>query len=356
MAVYTDKKTKRLFIQFDFHGETIKRRLPKGTKKKDAERLETKLKNDLLFESFGIEKRKEITFENFLIEYFLPFAETHYSKEGFKTVVVICKDVLKFLKGLQIRRITASDIEKFKTHRQNLPTKHGKIRQPATIHREMNIISKVFSVAVKNDFIDYNPCSRVELPAYSNFQDKIIPLDKLRSFLDNFYSDWARDVSITILNTGLRQKDVLGLSKFSVDFENKVIRLIQGKTRREVKIPMNSLVFDVLMKRKDNGSELFFPSPKTGRQGTSVKTALAGAAARAKLGRVGTRVLRRSFATWLSELNYSSNVKAKLLGHSDNRSVVRYERETGILKEAVDSLANTTSAKILPATLKLKIK
>lgn len=353
MPIYTDKKTGRLFIQFNFAGETMKRRLPEGTKKKDAEKLEIKWRNDLLFESFGIEKRKEINFEDFLAQHFLPFAKTHYSPDGYKNVIVICKSVLPFLKGMQIRKITASDIEKFKTYRQNLKTKHNKTRQTSTVHREINIVSKIFNIAVKNDFIDYNPCSRIELPAYRNYQDKIIPLDKLQSFLDNFHSDWAKDVCITILNTGLRQNDALGLKKFSVNFENRIITLIQGKSKREVKIPMNHLVYDVLLKRRDNGSELFFPSPKTGEQGTSVKKALAGAAKRAKLGKVGTRVLRRSFGTWLDELNYNDSSVAKLLGHSDNRSVSRYKRGTNILREAVESIAEQMSAKSLPPTLKL---
>lgn len=353
MPVYLDKKSNRLFIQFDFQGQTMKKRLPAETLKRDAEKLEIKWKNDLLFESFGIEKRKEITFENFLIEYFLPFAETHYSPDGFKNVVVICRSVLPFLKGLQLRKITASDIEKFKTYRQNLKTKHDTTRRASTVHREMNVVSKIFNMAVKNDFIDYNPCRRVELPAYRNFQDKIIPLDKLQAFLDNFYSEWSKDISILILLTGLRQNDALSLKKFSVDFDNRIIRLIQGKSKREVVIPINGLVYEILWKRKDNGSELFFPSPKTGRQGTSVKKALAGAARRAGLGKVGTRVLRRSFGTWLDELNYNDSSVAKLLGHSDNRSVGRYKRGTRILREAVEALEKHFPAKILPATLKI---
>ena len=353
MPVYTDRKTKRLYIQFDFQGETMKRRLPKETKKKDAEKLEIKWKNDLLFESFGIEKRKEITFENFLIEYFLPFAETHYSKEGFKNVVVICKSIVPFLKGVQMRKITASDIEKFKTHRQNLPTKHDKVRQPATIHREMNIVSKIFSMAVKNDFIDYNPCSRIELPKYRNVQDKILPFDKTDLFLDNIRSALARDVAVLILNTGLRQNDALNLKKFQVDFDNETIRLIQGKSKMQVMIPINEDVVDLLKKRLNNGSEYFFLNPKTGKPVTTVKKTLIAASQRCKLGNISTKVLRRTFATRLSENGYESSAIAKLLGHTDLRSVHFYQRETVILREAVKSLEKSSPTNSLPATLKL---
>lgn len=332
----------------------MKKRLPEGTLKRDAEKLEIKWRNDLLFESFGIEKRKEIVFEKFLAEHFLPFAKTHYSADGYKNVLVISKSALPFFKGMKLRQIKASDIEKFKSYREGLKTKYDKKRLPQTVHRELNIISKIFSNAVLDDFIEYNPCSRVKFPLLENFQDKILPLDKLQSFLDNFYSDWAKDVSILILNTGLRQNDALGLSKFSVDFEKRIIRLIQGKTERKVIIPLNSLVMRVLLKRRENGSELFFPSPKTGLVGTSIKTALKGAAKRSKLGNVGTRVLRRSFGTWLDELNYGDSTVAKLLGHSDTRSVNRYKRGKVILRDAVEALENQMSTYTVPVTLKIR--
>ncbi len=55
MPIYTDKKTKQLYIQFDFLGQTYKKRLPKKTTKGEAGKLETKLKNKLFFENNGIE-------------------------------------------------------------------------------------------------------------------------------------------------------------------------------------------------------------------------------------------------------------------------------------------------------------
>lgn len=80
-------------------------------------------------------------------------------------------------------------------------------------------------------------------------------------------------------------------------------------------------------------NELIFPSPKTGKQGRSVIKAMISATARAEIGRVTIRGFRRTFGTRLNELNYSSSVTAKLLGHGDGRSVHRYQRRTKILRE-----------------------
>lgn len=350
MPVYQDKKNGRLFIQFDFGGQTYKKWLPAGTNKSDASKLETKLKHDLFFETNGIKKKKDITFRDFLTEYFFEFAEKNYSKGSFDNAVVICKSALPFFERKTLRQICAADIERFKDYRANLKTKHDTNRKPATVVRELGIISKVFSYAVKNDFLDFNPVSRVERPVFDNLQDRVLSQWEIEKFLDSFESDWARDVSVLILNTGLRQNDALGLKKFNVDWHTKTIRLLQGKTKRKVEIPLNEFAEAILSARRHNGSELFFPSPKTGKQGTSIKKALAGACKRAEIEACGTRVLRRTFASLLEDMNFSSAVLAKLLGHSDMRSIHRYQRGNEAMRSAVNGLKIVKPAKILPTS------
>jgi hypothetical protein len=75
---------------------------------------------------------------------------------------------------------------------------------------------------------------------------------------------------------------------------------------------------------------------------------MTGASERAGIDPLTIRDLRRTFGTRLDELNYSSSVKAKLLGHGDLRSVHRYERGSKILRKAVLDLENNNPAKILP--------
>lgn len=356
MPIYTDKKSKRLYIQFDFQGKTYKKRLPEKIKKCEAEKLETKFKNDLFFEANGIKVKKDISFEDFLMDYFLPFAEAHYVKGSFDNVGVLCQSALPFFGGKKMRSITAANVETFKNFRSSKKTKHGTDRKPATVVRELGVISKIFSFAIKNEFLDFNPCSRVERPVFENLQDQIISSEKINVFLSSFESVWARDVTVLILNTGLRQNDALGLRKFNIDFERGIIRLLQGKTARKVEIPMNTVVIELIKQRWHNGSNLIFPSPKTGKQGTSIKKALEGACKRAGIEKFGTRVLRRTFGTMLDELNYSPSVQAKLLGHKDLRSINRYGRGKNILREAVEALPQVNPARILPLTKHKQLK
>lgn len=352
MPIYTDKKTKRLFIKFDYHGVTYKKRLPAKTSKRDAEKLETKFKSDLFFEINGISVKKDLLYKEFLIEYFLPYAEKSHSKEYFERAVYVANATLVFLRGKALRQIKAIDIECFKTARFDAKTMHGKPRKPATVARELSVLSKFFSLAVKSDFLESNPCQKVEKPKFDNVQNRVLLPEDEEKFLASFCSDWARDICILVLNTGLRQNDALGLKKFNVDWKARIIRLIQGKTGRKVEIPMNENVQTLLRERWNTGSELLFPSPKTNGQGTSVKKAVIGASRRAGIEQLTIRDLRRSFGTRLCEMNYSSGVTAQLLGHGDMRSVHRYERAKDILREAVGRLENSNRAKIVPLVQK----
>lgn len=352
MSIFTDKKNKRLYIQFDFKGNTYKKRLPEGTSKSDAAKEEIKWKHQLHIESQDTVEIRNILFEDFLIEYFMPYAENNHCEASYGRDISLCKELLKLFRGRTVRSIKPAELERFKDLRAATPTIHDTPRKPATVARELAAVSKIFSIAVVNDFIDYNTCSRVEKPRFNNMQNKILRPQDEEKFFASLKSDWARDVCIAVLHTGLRQSDVLGLKKENVDWDNKVLKLIQGKTEREVIIPMNQTVENLIASRWDNENELVFPSPKTGKQGTSVKKAVIGASGRAEIGHLTIRDFRRTFGTRLGELNYSPSVTAKLLGHGDGRSVHRYLRETNILREAF----YTWKTQILPKSYQSRKK
>jgi integrase len=249
---------------------------------------------------------------------------------------------------MNMREIKPADVEKFKSISEKILTQRGTKKKPATIVRELSVLSTVFSEAVNNDFIDYNPCSRVKKPSFDNTQNRVLRYEDEEKFFAAFRSDWAKEICVLVLNTGLRNNDALKLSKSHIDWNREMICLTQGKTQRRVEIPMNETVQKLIRSKWDNKGELLFPNPRTGKLGISIKRAMTGAAERAGVEHLTIRDLRRTFGTRLDELNYSSSVKAKLLGHGDLRSVHRYERGSKILRDAVLELEKKNPSKILP--------
>lgn len=352
MPIYVDKRNGRLFIQFRLHGETYKERLPKGTTKGAARQIETRVRHQMLFEQHGIDTdRKDFTFERFVQDYYLPHIEAN-SPASLEKALYICKAALSFLKGRQMRFVKPVDIERFKTSRMALKTQHDTQRKPATVLRELAIISGVFSLAVKNDIIEYNPCSRVKKPKFDNVQNRILaPEDEAKLFA-NMHSDWARDVCRMALYSGLRQNDIMRLTRFECDLVGGWIRLTQSKTSQRVDVSINEVMRPILEKRITKYKDgLLFPSPKTEKATGSVRHCMLRACKRAEIAPLTIRDLRRTFGTRLLP-NTDTVTAARMLGHSGLRSIHRYQRSLDAMQKASDSLASNAPA--LPTALKRK--
>ncbi|MDQ6785440.1 MAG: site-specific integrase [Acidobacteriota bacterium] len=228
-------------------------------------------------------------------------------------------------------------------------TPHDTERKPATVVREMAVISKIFSLALNNDYVDYNPRQRVEKPKFHNVGRRKLKDGDDEKFFAAFESEWALDICQLIINTGLRQCDATGLLWSEIDWETEEIRLVQGKTGREVVIPMNETVKEVLQKRLERRTcELVFPSPKSGGRGFSVKTAIKGAVKRSKVSRVTVHDLRRTVATRLLDAGADYITIAVILGHTDLRMILRYAQSSKAKRKAVKSLEKQNRARIVP--------
>jgi len=237
-------------------------------------------------------------------------------------------------------------------------TMHGTKRKPATVEREMSILSSIFTMAVKNDVIDYNPCSRVRKLQFDNVQDRILRREDEKVFFSHIHSDWTADICKMVLHTGLRQNDIMGLTRFHVHFDTNRITLTQGKTQRRIDVMLNDVSREIL-KRRIGSEGLLFPSPATGTANGSVRHTMLRACARAKIAPLTIRDLRRTFVTRSMENGADTVTAARMAGHSSVRMISRYVRSTDLMQTAVDSLVESPTippAKIRKASKSLKTK
>jgi integrase len=336
----------RLFIQFQYNKQTYKKTLPKSTSRKVAGEIENKWRLDLILAERRLQQSEQTdqTFAYFVAHTYMPYVKANHSDASHDKAWLLVQLACSMFGKLPLRSIKSADIERFKTLRMGTPTIHGTIRKPATVHRELAIISKVFSMAVNNDLCDYNPVARIDKPKFDNVQNRILHSEDERRLFGNIHGEWTRDVCLMALNTGLRQNDILGLERKHIDWNENTIRLVQGKTSRGHVLPMNDTVRSILKSRWDNGSKYFFPSPKTGKPQGSVRHSLERACLRAGIPKLTIRDLRRSFGTRVIMEGADAVTAARLLGHSDQRSIHRYVRSAEMMQKAVDSLAKSTAS------------
>ena len=75
--------------------------------------------------------------------------------------------------------------------------------------------------------------------------------------------EFTRPLIVTALCTAMRRHDVCCLKWTSIDLAGRNIRVKAFKTKEPIWIPIFPLLFDELLKRKDNGSEFVFPEQAT---------------------------------------------------------------------------------------------
>ena len=132
-------------------------------------------------------------------------------------------------------------------------------RKPATVMRELSVLSSFFTLALKGEFVDYNPCHRAEKLSFDNTGTAKLNDGDEEKFFAAFESEWGRDIAELIFHTGLRQTDAIGLKWSEVNWDEMLIRLIQDKTGRRVEIPINDSAKAVLEKWFKNAlANMFF--------------------------------------------------------------------------------------------------
>lgn len=351
MPIYPDKRSGRLFVQFDYNKQTFKQYLPPGATRSLAAKLEVKMRSDAFFQANGMAPRNETLFEDAVQDYLAHIQANPQKYERAERVLITAKP---FLKGKQIRSITPIDIERFIHCRTASPIvpkyKDPKKRKPATIWREVAVISAFFTFCIKKTLCEANPCKSVEKPEFSNIQDKQLDYTDEPDFLAAFYEETARDICIFVLHTGLSQGDVFDLTDFQINRHRREIALIRGKTKEQEFLPLNDTAWAIIEPRLGNGG-LLFRSSKTGGRLTSIRKAMYGACRRVNLARkeagmpgmptLTIRDLRRTFG---SRLEGDDQTKRRLLTHADTRMLPRYVRNTERMREAVENLDKSTPA------------
>ncbi len=146
--------------------------------------------------------------------------------------------------------------------------------------------------------------------------------------------------------TGLRISECLSLRVVDINFETNIIKVIEGKGRKDRSIPIHEELLPLLIDYINNwrdayGSDYFFATTRTGGLSNNYVNAVIRKAA-GKLGwnrKISCHLLRHSFASNLVKKKVGLVEIQKLLGHSSLSTTSVYTHvDTGQLFDAVNSL------------------
>lgn len=266
-------------------------------------------------------------------------------KKSYSDDVRHCQMLCGFFGRLNMAEITPPMIENFKRERLEGITMYKRQRNPATVNRELCVLSKIFSLAFDAELIESSPCRRVRKLRADSMRTRYLSHDeeaRLMVALDG--QGWVKDIVTMAIHTGMRQGEIFSLTWFNVDLLRGVLNVRQTKNNKDRYVPINQTVREML-ESLPHVSEYVFPSPKTRGRIVDVKTSFDRARRKAKLEDFRFHDLRHTAATRMADNGADAFTLASIFGWSDIRMALRYTHATDEAKRrAVERLVKNNRA------------
>lgn len=191
-------------------------------------------------------------------------------------------------------------------------------------------LSAVFTFAVRQELVTFNPCTPVKKPADGK-RLRFLTLGEVRELgvtLDDMQREGANPKAIAIMRlwalTGCRRDEIASLEWSAIDFDRACLILADTKTGRSVRPLAGAAIALLQSLPRDPLSPFVFPSEEgsTFYQGT--KRFWTKVVARAGLPGVTPHTLRHTIGSAAVSTGETLAMTGALLGHADARSTSIY--------------------------------
>lgn len=309
-----------------------------------AKQVAEKVWDDIFNERYNPEPKEpepETPFSVFVKGTYLPLQQIN-KKRSYARDEQIAGVLCQFFAGKTLKEIKKSDVEKFKKARLESETRYERKRSPATVNRELAVLSAVLTLAVDDELIPSNPCRRVKPLRMDNQRNRYLSHDEEKSLLTALDGqEWLKNLVAFAILTGMRRGELFKLRWFDVDFSRGVIHVRDTKTGKDRDVPMSLEAREIMERQPKTGGHVF-PSPKTGGQLVDIKNPFGQACDAAGIKDLRFHDLRHTAATRMADAGINVIAIAEILGHGDIRTTKRYSHAMEEAKrEAVEKLAKS---------------
>lgn len=290
--------------------------------KKLAQAIEAKVRTEIIEGRYFTKQTGEGKTINDMMDKFMKEHAPKVSTNMRKSYKASLNNLLCFFGGHKLLAITPKTISEYKSFRYSNGVK------PATINRELAMLSKAFNLAIKEwEWVKENPVSKIPKERENNERDRWLTEDEEKRLLD-YSPSWLRDIIIFDLNTGLRQGELLSLEWNRVNLFRKTIIIQESKNGKPRTIPLTQIAADILAEkskvRNIKNDLVFTNSDGTRFDRHNLRRAFNIALRKAGIGNFHFHDLRHTFATRLAQKGVDIYKISKLLGHQDIRMTQRY--------------------------------
>lgn len=264
--------------------------------------------------------------------------------------------LLPFFKDKGLSKVTTFDVERYKKHRKEEGA------SPATINRELAVLSHLFSMGVDWGWLSHRP-AKINRFKEDNGRIVYLTTDQCQRVLEAAKADISPHIyvySLIAFATSMRMSEILSIRRENVDVAKKRIYIPQAKAGAREQ-PMTAKLAAELQTHLDGlprGSEWIFPSiaSKSGHLATIRKAHRRVVKAAGLDPDVVVRhTFRHTAVTHLVQAGVDLPTVQKISGHKTLAMVARYAHANGThIDAAMDKLENRLATdKVVPITRKL---
>ena len=352
MSIYQDKKSGKWYFEAMIRGKRYHRAISEAVTKKDAEIYFNAFKTDLLrgkldlVENIGCKLFKE------LVKVYVEYSKTNH--RSYKTNVAKAYKFEKIWGNKQLKDISPMDIEKYKISRKKEIISKEKIvngeKIPpktisnTTINRDIEVLRKMFNIAIENGWLVKNPCANIKKLRQENKIERYLSPDEEINLMNVCKGrfEYIKPIIKFALNTGMRKEEILSLKWRCIDFEENKITLLDTKNGSKRFVPINSDTMEILKEaRKNKICDYVFANPITQNRYSDLKGSFRAVCKLAGIKYLRFHDLRHTAATRMANNSVNIIVVQNILGHKDIKTTMRYAHPiTEQNLKAVETLSN----------------
>jgi integrase len=345
MSVF--KRGSKWSYDFWVNGKRYRGSIPEARVKAQAERAENAIRDQVYQGKYGKQETPAPLLRDFITDTFLPWSKVN--KRTWLHDEYRSRPLIKALGNKPMDEISPIQIEKYKQDRRASKTSRDGDRAPSTVNRELELLSKVFSLAIDQGLTIPNPCRKVKHFREDNERNRYLSDQEEARLLSVLIGPRAelRAVVILAIHTGMRRGELLNLRWANVDFERGLIHVMNSqrektKSGHSRSIPMNRISRRALLGLhcETGHTEYVFFNEKTNKPRNDLKNGFRTACVLAGLDDFRFHDLRHTAATRLADAGTNPREIMAILGHRCIQTSVRYTHATDEgLRRAVESLA-----------------
>lgn len=360
MAVYKKYNLKRLkpkdknwalgtwWMEFMLNGNRVHKAIPTAKTKDDATRAEN-AEREAIYRGMYNKSSSVKRFQEFVETVFIPWAKANkrsWAHDEFRS-----KYLIEFFGNTKLEHIQPLGIERYKQQRLSTNSQRKRKYSPSSVNRDLQLLSKIFSMAIDNGIVSVNPVSRVRKFREGEGRERFLTYNEEKRLLAQLVGSkvYLRPVIIIAIHTGLRKSELLSLKFEHCNLTDKEV--FYGLSGRDVIIPPNHLLVEKskngkartvpinstvkaeleLLRQDAPEKEFVFTSHRTGVNYQEIKKGFKKACEDAGIphgqmtaGGLTFHDLRHTFATRLREAGVHEIDICQLMGHSSIKMTRRY--------------------------------